>query len=259
MMGRLHCDLFHQDRYLLNKTDIKLKLIRSPESFHLITAAGGADVKTVIEAASLWVRTVKVNPNITNGINKALSSGEHIKYPIRRSVVTSFTIPRGQMNISKGNVTSGQLPRRVVVGLVSNTSFNSSITENPFQFKHYNLNKLQLMVGDRLYPSTPLTPNYGGNEFLRCYMTLFEGTGMLNDDRGHCISRADYPKGYTLYCFDLTADMADGGHVDPIKHGDLRMDLHFNVALPETVNAVVYSEYDNVIQLDMSRNVITDF
>ena len=82
---------------------------------------------------------------------------------------------------------------------------------------------------------------------------------MLNNDRGHGISRDDYIDGFTLYAFDLTADMAEGGHVDPIKHGDLRMDLQFAKQLPETVNVIVYSEYDNVIQLDMSRNVITDY
>jgi hypothetical protein len=38
-------------------------------------------------------------------------------------------------------------------------------------------------------------------------MTLFEGTGMLNENRGHNITRENYPKGFTLYAFDLTSDM----------------------------------------------------
>ena len=56
-------------------------------------------------------------------------------------------------------------------------------------------------------------------------MTLFERTGMLNADRGHGICRGHYTKGYALYAFDLTADMCEGNHVDPIKHGSLRTKL----------------------------------
>ena len=70
-------------------------------------------------------------------------------------------------------------------------------------------------------------------------MTLFEGTGMLNADRGHGICRGHYTKGYALYAFDLTADMCEGNHVDPIKHGSLRMEAHFSKALPCTDNVVV--------------------
>jgi hypothetical protein len=90
-------------------------------------------------------------------------------------------------------------------------------------------------------------------------MTLFEGTGMLNDNKGHGIRRNNYKDGYALYAFDLTPDMTEGSHVDPIKHGSIRMDIHFKHPLPQTVNVIVYSEYDNLIQIDRARNVITDF
>lgn len=257
MMGRLHCDLFQQDRYLLNKTELKVKLIRTPVEFHLM--GEGTAFTTMIESASLWIRTVKLNPEISNYHNKMLSQGIHAKYPVRRGVVTSFTVAQGHMNISKGNVVTGQLPRRVVVGLVSNKGFNGNTTANPFQFQHYDLSKLSLSLDGTQFPNTPLSPNFGEDKYLRSYMTLFEGTGMLNDDRGHGIERDAYKQGFALYAFDLTADMTEGAHVDPIKHGNLRMDLQFKTALPETVNVVVYCEYDNVIQIDMSRNVIADY
>ena len=90
-------------------------------------------------------------------------------------------------------------------------------------------------------------------------MTLFEGTGMLHDNRGQGINRDNYKEGYALYAFDLTPDMAEGSHVDPIKHGTVRMDIHFKEQLPETVNVIVYSEYDNLIQIDRARNIVVDY
>ena len=257
MIGRLHSDIFQQDRYLLNKVDMHIKLVRSPQTFHLMT--DGTAVKTVIEDAVLYARQVKVNPTITNEHNQLLSTGLHAKYPIRRGVVSTFTIAQGSMSANKDNVITGQLPRRVVVGLVSNTGFNGIVNESPYNFKNFGLNYLTLYMGSDQFPKKPLTPNFTGDEFLRSYMTLFEGTGMMNDDRGHGIDREDFKNGYALYAFDLTPDMAEGPHTDPIKYGNIRMELHFATQLAETVNVIVYAEYDNLIQIDRARAVITDF
>ena len=257
MIGRLHCDIFQQDRYLLNKVDMHIKLIRSPEQFHLM--ADGTAYKTIIEDAVMYVRKVKINPTLVNEHNKQMSTGHLVKYPVRRGVVSTFTISQGSMSVNKDNVIMGQLPRRVVVGLVSNKAFNGSVADNAFNFKNFDLNFLALYMGGHQFPNKPLTPNFTNNQFLRSYLTLFEGTGMLNDNKGHGIDRGSYKDGFALYAFDLTADMAEGAHIDPIKHGNIRMDIHFATALTETVNVIVYAEYDNLIQIDRARTVITDY
>jgi len=40
MMGRLHADIFIQDRYMLNEVGVKIKLIRSKNAFCVIIAGG---------------------------------------------------------------------------------------------------------------------------------------------------------------------------------------------------------------------------
>lgn len=257
LMGRIHSDIFQQDRYLLNGVDMYLKMIRSSPTFHLIGDEN--KYKTKITDAALHVRKVKLNPSITLAHSKLLDQGKLVKYPTRRGVVTSFTISQNSLSFNKENVVSGQLPRRVVIGLVRNAAFNGTITQNPFNFEHFHLNYLTLNIGSQSIPSQPLKPDYEHNEYLQAYMTLFEGTGMLNANKGHGIQREQYKEGYALYVFDLTADMCEGSHIDPIKHGSLRMEAHFSQPLPCTVNVVVYSEYDNIIQIDRARNIITDF
>lgn len=258
MMGRLHCDIFQQDRYLLNGVDMNIKLVRSAELFHLMSGDGTA-LKTEIDEACLFVRKVKLNPAIPTEHNRMLSQGKMAKYPVRRGIVSTFTVPQNNLSINKDNVIMGQLPRRIVVGLVSNAAFNGTITENPFNFQNFDVNYLTLYVGGQQHPNKPLTPKYSDDQFLRSYLTLFEGTGMLNDDRGHGIKRSSYKDGFALYAFDLTPDMTEGSHVDLIKHGTIRMEIHFKTALTATVNVIVYAEYDNVIQIDRARNVLTDF
>ena len=210
LMGRLHCDIFMQDRYLTNGVDVHIKLVRKPEAFHLI----GDEDKYLLQILdiALYVRKVKLNPVIPVAHNKALNAGKTLKYPIRRAVVNTFTIPSQTMSATKDNVVMGQLPRRVIIGLVKNAAFNGSIQMNPYNFETFNLNFLALYAGGQQFPAKPLSPNFGENQYMRSFMTLFEGTGMLNDNRGHQITRENYPKGFTLYAFDLTSDMAEGSH-----------------------------------------------
>ena len=40
MIGRIHSDMFFQNRYLLNGVDIRLKLLRNPDSLVLMAADG---------------------------------------------------------------------------------------------------------------------------------------------------------------------------------------------------------------------------
>ena len=257
LMGRIHSDIFQQDRYLLNNIDLHIKLIRSPTSFHLM---GDADhYLTTIKEACLYVRKVKLNPTISLSHSKLLDQGKFAKYPIRRGVVTSFTISQNSLSFNKDSIVSGQLPRRIVLGFVRNAAFNGNIKLNPFNFEHFDLNYLSIHAGSHVVPSQPLKPNFEEKQFLEAYMTLFEGTGIMNADKGNGIRRAHYNNGYTLYAFDLTADMCEGSHLDPVKYGNLRMEVHFAKALPSTINAVIYCEYDNLIQIDRARNVITAF
>jgi len=59
MMGRLHADIFFQDRYMLNEVGVKIKLIRSKNAFCVM-----GNGKVVITHASLFVRKVKFMPSV---------------------------------------------------------------------------------------------------------------------------------------------------------------------------------------------------
>ena len=60
-----------------------------------------------------------------------------------------------------------------------------------------------------------------------------------------------------MYCFDLTSDLSSscGHHFSVTKSGNLRLDLGFKVALSITGNVLVYSEFDNVNEIDKDRKM----
>ena len=108
-------------------------------------------------------------------------------------------------------------------------------------------------------PIRPLKPNSASRQYIQAFMSLFSGTSKENRVDGNDTTREDYPKGYALYAFDLSPDLADEEHFNLAKQGTVRVELTFGAALPNTVSVVAYAEFENVIEIDRNRNVIYDF
>jgi len=190
---------------------------------------------------------------------KALERGT-AKYPIRRVDTKVFSVPRGNLTANQENLFLGQLPKRVVLGMVEGDAYNGTFTKNPYEFQHFNADFVALHVDGQQIPAKPLQPDFSNNLFVRSYLGLFTGTGMYLEDEGNDVSRFEYAHGFTLFAFDLTPDLSiDAGHFQLVKQGNLRLELHFAQALPTTISVVVYAEFDNVIEIDRSRNVLFDY
>ncbi|KAH9632615.1 hypothetical protein HF086_001858 [Spodoptera exigua] len=93
------------------------------------------------------------------------------------------------------------------------------------------------------------------------YHTLFSGTGIHFLNEGNAISREQYAKGYCLLAFDLTPDLSanSSAHWNLIKHGSVRLEVRFEYSLIQTINCIVYAEFDNIIEIDKNRNVTVDY
>jgi hypothetical protein len=254
MMGRLHLDLFHQERLLLNGVDLKLRLIRSKPGFALM-----GEGRIEISDASLYVRKVKLNDRVQLAHIKALERGT-AKYPVRRIEMKTFSVPKGNLTVNQENLFLGQLPKRLVLGCVDNDAFNGHPQKNPFNFKHYDANYVALYADGEQIPSKPLQPDFDNGTYVRSYASLYMALGQMGRDEGNHVTREDYARGYTLYAFDLTPDSDDGGgHFQLRKNGNLRLEVHFAEPLPTTINVVVYAEFDNIVEIDRARNVKFDY
>ena len=144
-------------------------------------------------------------------------------------------------NATQENLFSGQLPTRIVIGCVDNEAFNGSYKKNPFNFKHMNLSQLKVYLDGQQHSVKPLEMNYAHHQYINAYATLFTGTGKWMRDEGNLISRQDFPGGYALYAFALTADQCEGDHFNLLRHGTVRVDMKFAQALPNTINVIAFA------------------
>ena len=260
MIGRIHSDIFFQNKYLLNGVNMKIKLIRSKAEFCLVSSAQDPDYKVQILEATLFVRRMKISPSIQLAHSRALEKG-NAKYPIRRVLCKMMSVPAGNITLTQDHVFLGSLPNRIVIACVDNTAFSGSFARNPFNFQHYDVTSIAVHVDGEQIPTKPLRPTFQGPSlnYIRAYHTLFSGTNKMFEDQGNEISRTDYGQGYTLYAFDLTPDLTCAGHFNLQKQGNLRLEVNFRQPLAQTINVIIYAEFENIIEIDRSRNVIFDY
>ena len=117
MEGKIHSDLFAQERYILGGVPIKLKLVRTSPAFSLVSSADPATYKVVIEDCVFRVRRVNVSSTVMISHTEALNHAT-AKYPINRVECKVFSAPRGNYCGTQPNIFQGQLPDRIVIGVV---------------------------------------------------------------------------------------------------------------------------------------------
>ena len=91
------------------------------------------------------------------------------------------------------------------------------------------------------------------------YWSLLQTADKVLKDADIDISREDYANGYKPFGWDLTPDLGEDDHFNLIKRGSLHLSVKFGEALPQAVNAIVYAEFQNALEIDRNKNVFYNF
>ena len=270
LYGRIHTDLFFQPKLLLPGVNIRIKLHRSPVGFDVMSYEPNDDPNNVgkelcanIISAALNVRRVKVHSHKMLLIENELSKKNAI-IPIKRVDIKSLACSAGMARYQFDNFTTGQLPVRIIMGLVKHSSALGNIRENPFNFKLTDLTEVCLLKN-----GSPVNiPYIIGNVSDKCkipkiahpYTEIFS-TGGCGEVIGCGVTLKDFYNNCALFCFDMSIDQssADGSFVNPTQYGSLGIRLTFKKETTEAYNIIVLSEFNNTIEIDKLRNVILDY
>ena len=257
MMGRLHVDMFLQDKFLINGVDVKLRLVRSTPAFALI-AGGAHEYKIVVVNASLFVKKATIAAAVQKAHIMAMERAT-VKYALRPVECKVYSIPTGALSHTHENLFLGSLPKRLVLCCIDNDPYNGTYATNPFHAKNNAISFVSVYVDGRQIPAKPFQPHFAEDLFARSYASMFTSTSKIWQDEGNGLTRDEYRDGYIFFCFNLTPDQCDGPCFNLVQKGNLRLEFHFREALRTTVNVVAYAEFESVLEIDKNRNIIYDY
>ena len=255
LIGRLNADFFLQNRYLLDNTDLTIKISRSKCSLCYI---GDGDYKLKILSATLYVRKVVINPEIRLAHAFCLEKGT-AKYPFTRVDMKPISVSSGSTEMFKENLCTGAIPSRIIFGMVESEAYNGANKKNPYNFQHFNLSTVQFQLDGSDIPYKPFKNDFKKGNYCGAYFSHFLGINKFISDAGSVVDYNDFANGFAIFAFDLTADLCNDDHFNLIKTGSLRMQLNFSEPLEKNIIVVVYLEYQNLIEINKNRQVLFDY
>ena len=159
MEGCLYLDICQgENRAVLNGVPVNLKLFQPLNDFRLMRL-GAKNYRLLITSAVWKVCYISLNPNMILAHDEALKIGPAV-YPFCRSDLKSFSVAKGSLNFMTDNIYNGKVPSKLVIGMVFNAGYSGEYDKNPFDFKHMNLNYLEVTVDGQPVPNRALNPNF---------------------------------------------------------------------------------------------------
>ena len=143
----------------------------------------------------------------------------------------------------------GKIPHKIVIAFVSSQRYNGNYSLNPFEFNHYNANTMSILVNDVYMPHRPLEMNFQKGQFTSALCNV------LREHPNVIIDAKSFDNGYSLFVFNVNSSH-DEDDLALQNSGNVQLEVQFAEELPESVQVLVYGEFQSCIQVDNARTII---
>ncbi len=255
LQGPFLSDFSFIQMYLRDDCDVRIVLTPAAPEFALLACKlePAPNYCIEIDRCTAIVPRVKVKPSYRLPSEYSIPFVEHS--------MQMFVIAKDSTNYMR-SITTGPIPRRLLIALTKETSYNGSYTESAFAFPHFHLNFVQVTAGGRLFPNNPLIMQFDQDEFLQCYYSLYDNMERnLQEVGGLLLSRYQFSKQNRFFlAFDLTPDKESGSeHYSRLGMGQTSIQLGFSKPLPQNVVMIVMAEYERELKLSANGKVTIQY
>jgi hypothetical protein len=235
------------DKLIPSQTEILIRLHRKPLNFSLMAKK---EFKLKILDAKISTNRVRLNETSASSYERLLSSRGFL-YPTLNVVTRTKTVSKGDQNVDWIPF-NGPIPRRIYFFQISQKAFNNDLELNPFNFKPFKVDKVQVFKNGLSLPSAQGMHEIQESKYLKCYLQTFRAINSPN----YNISYTDFMFGYMVIAVDITNDQSSGcGYDNPQASGTLRISIDYKEPLTEPVTLFCVGENVNAFELNADRNI----
>ena len=162
----------------------------------------------------------------------------------------------GTSSFVKDDLFEGEIPNRIIFGMVKNNAYSGTFTKKTFFFEHFEMNFINVTVSGDPLNSQPLKPSFNGDKtYFSNFLSPFTWMGTFKSDGGISLTRNDYDGGYCLSVFNFVPDPRQVGS-SLIKGGNLRLEIQFFAGLTEPISLIIYGEFSSLLEVDQTCSII---
>lgn len=248
----LHLDFFHSQRYLIPGCAMKLKFIRSPDNFTLMSETAIAKIK--IHELKLRMQKITVDPAIVSAHENMLNSRPAV-YPITQSKIRTFLINSGIQDVRLSQIFRGKLPKSLLIAFVDAESFNGNVKNNPFIFRNYGINYVNLYInGENVVPDV-FQPDFNGKNYVREYRWFLDNIGIAHENETNGITMEEFASNSCFFAYDLSPDLCNSVHFHGTQQGTMDLNVAFKEALKANIYCLIFASFNEIITIDKERQV----
>ena len=262
-IAKLDADIFNQPLYLINQCEIDIEILPNEAKFVLVAPpvlgiAQSTRYHFEVLNCKLYVKKMDLMDGLALDIARKLDT-KPARYAIRKTMMKPLFISMGRYEFN-ANLFMDQIPRRITLGLVSNSDYVGNLGRSPFNFQHFNVREITIIANGRSYPQALYDLDYENGKYVRAFNDMNEAIGLATSSESNGITYQQYGTTHCIYIFNLTNSGDDqGGLFDLIKNGTTAVNIKFSQPVPEGgIMLVAMGEADSLIILDKNRTIASD-
>jgi hypothetical protein len=166
-----------------NKTPDNFLILNGPDIVDTNNTDAGKNTTTkdrnvyriVLTELELRVKKIQIRQELSVNLDRNLSGGAQMRYPLTRSQLNSYTIATGSSSFIWSNALLGCMPFTLVAGLTTQDSFTGSPTKNGFNFGNHNCKEFWYTVNNVDYPTRHYRPEWSDLSYRKEYRMTMDG------------------------------------------------------------------------------------
>ncbi|KAK3107674.1 hypothetical protein FSP39_019640 [Pinctada imbricata] len=255
MEGPLYVDCFNLDKYMINGVDLQLRLFRTRGEFLLVSGESSPSYKLTILDAIFKACKVKVDSaillNHANAIVKTPVTYNYLKTDVKMTTISYKT-----SEFYWDDIWNGKRPSKMYVTFVKQSAVNGSYSDNPYNFEHFNLSEIVLLINGESLPIRPMKLDFETNSnYVTPLYNLYQSTEKWFRDESLIIDREKFAGGFAIYSFDIDPSDIGVGYINLVHHANVGVYARFAKATTTTISAIAFCEYPALIQVDQAREI----
>lgn len=256
LIMRPHVEGFNLGRFIPPGVKVKVEFTPTASDFVLKRGTGDARVRFEIAEALFHLHVINATHSQHLAVLSALSKLGNLKFNMTRTRIITKTIGAGSSNAPTEPLFAGQLPNRIILGMVSDDAQKGGLALNPFNFKPFGVNSLSLTVNGVNHPTKEFKPDWDNGLYKREYMATITALNKGFSSDAVNITLNEFKDGYTLFAFDLTPDKNNPGSISDLGTGHVYLNLTLATATTSAIQVLVFAEWDSLLEIDQARNVL---
>lgn len=247
MTAPLLLDIASLDAYLLDSTDVRIRLELASKSWILNTSQDGDLFKFALESVKLWVDRVVPHASALSSLNTSLVS-KSLQYTYNRTLYKTYVLGINQTSLLAELPFAQIIPQNLIMVMVDMDNMSGSYNKNGLYFTHADLSHAHISInGSTVYNIRSQFPHHVSRLF---YSTL-EGLGL---ETANNLTLQAFAEGRTLCAFNFVTEDVENG-IPLEKSGNMRISLTFNKGHNRNLVIIFFADTTGVIEIDAHRQV----